>query len=299
MKSPQRQRIKDTQRFSTLSGLSSILNSGVSHQIGKASHIGKLRPANEDCIATVEFTYILKSISYPIGLYVVSDGMGGSDGGEIASRIAVKTIVNEMSQMLLQSGWLGSRNSASNEDFQGAIEKAVYIANDAIIQQGRQLNKELGATLTGTLFVDRNAYIINIGDSRVYIFNENKGLQLITQDHSLVFRLYLMGHLKFNEIYNHPQKSQILRSLGEVGLKENLEEMASQDNHPYFYMQELGKGESLLLCSDGLWQMVRDPQIEHILRRHPEPQDACDRLVMLANKNGGEDNISVVIVKIA
>jgi len=296
---PGKQRVKDTQRFSTISGLSSILSSGVSHQIGKASHRGKLRSSNEDSIATVEFTYILKSISYPIGLYLVSDGMGGLEGGEIASGIAVTTIVNEISQMLLQSGWLGLKNGTSNEDLQRVIENAVYLANDEILQRGQHSNKALGATLTGALIIDRNAYIINVGDSRVYLFNENKGLQLITQDHSLVFRLYLMGHLKFEEIYNHPQKSQILRSLGEAGLKENLEEMAIQDKHPYFYPQELGKDDVLLLCSDGLWQMVRDPKIETILRRNPVPQIACDKLVMLANENGGEDNISVVVVKIA
>ena len=298
MNADNRKRDRDTKRFSTPAGLSSLLNSGVSHQIGKASDRGKVRQSNEDCISTIEFTYIFKSISFPMGLYIISDGMGGLAKGDIASRIAVSTISNEICNKLFQSGWIGSDVVTSHEDFQQMIENAVYIANEEICQYGLQFNKEMGATVTVALVMNRNAYIMNVGDSRTYLFNKNEGLHLITQDHSLVFRLYLMGHLQLKEVYKHPQKSQILRALGESRLKENLEEMANSEKHPFFYTQELSIGDHLLLCSDGLWQMIHDSQIEQVLREHPEPQSACDRLVSLANENGGEDNISVTILKI-
>ncbi|MBN1350645.1 serine/threonine-protein phosphatase [candidate division KSB1 bacterium] len=295
--SEKRKRVQETKRFSAAAGLNSVLDRGIRHQIGKATHRGKVRATNEDSIAAFEFTYIFKSVLYPVGLYLVADGMGGMDEGETASKIAATSITNEISRGLLQSGWLGTNNSASHEDFQQLMENAVYQANDSICYYGQQAKKELGATLTAALIHNRNAYIMNVGDSRAYLFNPKKGLELITQDHSLVFRLYLMGHLQFDEIYEHPQRSQILRALGEAGLKQNLEEMAIQEKHPYLYTQELVKGDALLICSDGLWQMIRDRQIEDIIRNNPDPQTACEKLIIQANIAGGEDNISAIVIK--
>ena len=154
----------------------------------------------------------------------------------------------------------------------------------------------MGTTITLVLLINMNAFILNIGDARTYHF-KNKKLKLVTQDHSLVYRLYKIGQLKYEEISYHPNNNQILCALGEPGLSQILDNMAKQANHPYFFNIALDRGDSLLLCSDGLWQMIPDFQIEQTLSKYQHPQQAVDELIEIANKNGGNDNISIIYVK--
>ena len=132
--------------------------------------------------------------------------------------------------------------------------------------------------------MDDYAYILNVGDSRTYMVRGGQIYQL-TNDHSLVGQLVAGGLISPDDVYTHPQRSQIFRSLGD---KLNVQiDIFKQQLHP---------GDMLLSCSDGLWEMVRDPQIESILNNAPDPQVACTQLIEAANTNGGEDNVSAVVV---
>jgi protein phosphatase len=133
---------------------------------------------------------------------------------------------------------------------------------------------------------ETQAVVINVGDSRTYRLRQGH-LEQITRDHSIVARLVEQGYLSKEEIYAHDQKSVIYRSLGD-----------RPDVEIDTFQLDLSPGDRLLLCSDGLWEMVRDPLIEEVLLERYDPQQACDRLVELANLSGGEDNISVVVINI-
>jgi serine/threonine protein phosphatase PrpC len=134
------------------------------------------------------------------------------------------------------------------------------------------------------MMVGDHAYIVNVGDSRTYMLRDGKLYQL-TNDHSLVGQLVAGGLIEPDDVYTHPQRSQIFRSLGD---KLNVQiDIFKQQVHP---------GDILLSCSDGLWEMVRNPQITDILTGATDPQMACRQLIEAANTNGGEDNVSAVVV---
>ncbi|MBN2088788.1 serine/threonine-protein phosphatase [candidate division KSB1 bacterium] len=289
---------RNTQRFSYPDSFYLMNRQGIQHLLGKSSNRGKLREKNEDSVATIQHTQILKSISYPTSICILSDGLGGHDGGEVASRMTVSAIAANLMQSLILNGLFDSFKSTSTASYRTVLENATFAASDQIYQTAQQMENEMGATAAVALIIGRNAYVLNVGDSRTYIFNQENGLQLITHDHSLVFRFYMMGDVKFEDIYKHPQRNQILRSLGEAGLREKLQEMMTKSNHPYFYQLTLDLGDSLLLCSDGLWQTIRDNEIEKILRSQSDPQMICNELVDTANLHGGDDNISVIYLKI-
>lgn len=142
----------------------------------------------------------------------------------------------------------------------------------------------MGSTLTGFMIVGEQAYIVNVGDSRTYMVRGGQIYQLTT-DHSLVNQMVASGLIEPDDIYTHPRRSQILRSLGD-----------NPKVQVDIFKQQLSPGDILLSCSDGLWEMIRNPQIESILNEAPDPQTACARLIETANANGGEDNVSAVVV---
>jgi len=268
-----------------------LTDKGVSISIGMASDVGMVRSLNEDSVSALELTNIIQSVSTPYGLYMVADGMGGHDAGEEASRIAIEYITRKI---------LDSFNTAfelSENEVRQILEQAVFSANQEINKIARLKNNNMGTTITIAYTANNRAYILNVGDARAYWHSNNK-LKLISQDHSLVYRLYKIGQLSYEEIYQHPQNNQILCSLGEPELQQSLENLAEKANHPYFFNIALERGDGLLLCTDGLWQMLPDQQIEQVLNSTLSPQNAVDELVYLANQNGGDDNISLIYVKI-
>lgn len=264
--------------------------------------VGQVRAMNED---EVFHQVTLSSESQAIGLFIVADGMGGHAGGEIASNLSVNTIRQalqglftpadpletekldtarleaEMSGQHPPTMKLGSTNIGI------MIEKAAYQANEVILQVAEQKPLEAGdagATLTMAVVQGTMAYIANVGDSRTYLYRDGK-LKTLTIDHSVVARLVAEGHIQPEEIYTHPHRNVIYRSLGQ---KSNLQ--------VDLFEEALQAGDRLLLCSDGLWEMVRDPEMAKIIQEAANPTVACQQLIDAANANGGKDNIGVVVV---
>ena len=267
-----------------------LTNKGVSISVGMASDVGMVRTLNEDSVSAFELTNILQSISTPYGFYMVADGMGGHQAGEEASKIAVEYVTRKIIDSFNDTFEPSEKNARQ------ILEHAVFSANSEIYKIAKLKNNDMGTTVTIAYLVNNNAFILNIGDARAYLYSNQK-LKLITQDHSLVYRLYKIGQLNYEEIYHHPQSNQILCALGEPNLQQSLINLEKQANHPYFFSITLERDDGLLLCTDGLWQMIEDLEIEEILNRHSQPQAAVDELVNIANDYGGDDNISLIFVK--
>src|SRR5262249_10953033 len=156
-------------------------------------------------------------------------------------------------------------------------------ANRAIYQRNHTMPDMMGTTITAALVVDSTAYVINVGDSRTYLYCVAEGLEQITRDHSTVARLVEEGEIEPDEIYTHPQRNQIYRCLGE-------DATIPMDT----FVVPLQPDDILLLCSDGLWEMVRDPIMEKIIDSSSHvPAQISNMLVQAALNQGGADNISV------
>ncbi|MDQ2714581.1 MAG: protein phosphatase 2C domain-containing protein, partial [Chloroflexota bacterium] len=257
--------------------------------LSDAGNIRRDEP-NEDSTLTLLIQRIHESQSVPLGVFIVADGMGGHDSGQVASRVVINTVAERMTRELLEVPLASEKDSQQQaklpdeDDLVDLLHGAIEDANNKVCQINQQNKTDMGSTVTGFMVVRNHSYIINVGDSRTYMIRGGQRYQLTT-DHSLVGQLVAGGLIQPDEVYTHPQRSQIFRSLGD---KPNVQ--------IDLFKQELYPGDIILSCSDGLWEMVRDPQIESILNTATDPQTACTQLIEAANANGGEDNISAVIV---
>ena len=244
---------------------------------------------NEDSTLVLMLQRVHESQAAPVGVFIVADGLGGHDNGQEASRMAINIIAERMVRELLAtplaSEKVGETVEPTGEDsLVSLLQSTIEDANAAICQVNQRDKTDMGSTITGFMVVGDYAYILNVGDSRTYMVRGQQIYQLTT-DHSLVAQLVAGGLIEPDDVYTHPQRSQIYRSLGD---KLNV----TVD----IFKQQLHPGDILLGCSDGLWEMVRNPQIESILNNAPDPQTACTQLLEAANTNGGEDNVSAVVV---
>jgi serine/threonine protein phosphatase PrpC len=222
------------------------------------SDIGRLRQRNEDA-------YLVKD-----SLFVVADGMGGHRGGDVASALALETI---------ESG------APDDVTLQGLVED-IKRANQAVLERGeadRNL-RGMGTTITALLVEDGRAHVAHVGDSRAYLLREGS-LQQLTEDHTLVQRMVREGRLTEDEAAHHPQRSVLTRALG-------VEEEVPVDE----LTLDVHSGDRLLLCTDGLTTMIDRGRIQKILAREVDPQAACDKLIDAANRAGGDDNITVIVL---
>lgn len=244
---------------------------------------------NEDSTLALVLQRVHESQAVPAGVFIVADGLGGHDNGQVASRMAINIIAERMVRELLAEPLAIEKagetvEQATEDSLVTLLQSTIEDANAAICQVNQRDKTDMGSTITGFMVVGDLAYILNVGDSRTYMVRAGQIYQL-TNDHSLVGQLVAGGLIQPDDIYTHPQRSQIFRSLGD---KLNVQiDIFKQQLHP---------GDILLSCSDGLWEMVRDPQIESILNNAPDPQTACTQLLETANTNGGEDNVSAVVV---
>jgi PPM family protein phosphatase len=261
----------------------------VDFRVGRRTNVGRQRTLNEDSLLAIDMTRVTKSMSLPVGVFVVADGMGGHAAGEVASGTIVSTISELVSTELFQTNQTNLAGSQSPAKLDPAqwVRHAVETANRVVFDMRKSAGTDMGSTLVMALVEGNKAYVTNVGDSRAYRINAN-GIQQITTDHSLVQRLIATNQITPEEARHHPQRNVIYRTIGDKP-KVDLDILT-----PTFSI-----GERLLLCSDGLSGMVEDAYLYKIVMEAPSPQAACDHLIDAANAAGGEDNISVIVVEVA
>jgi serine/threonine protein phosphatase PrpC len=264
---------------------------GVQLLVASNSDAGDVRRSepNEDSTLVLLLQRVHESISSPSGVFIVADGLGGHDNGQVASRMTINIIAERLLRELLTVPLTAEKNGEPAKTFDedalvALFHDTVEEANTALCQKNQLDKTDMGSTITGFMLVGEHAYVLNVGDSRTYMLR-GKQLYQLTTDHSLVGQLVAGGLIEPDDVYTHPQRSQIFRSLGD---KPNVQiDIFKQQLHP---------GDILLSCSDGLWEMVRNPQIENILDNALDPETACAQFIEAANANGGEDNVSAVVV---
>ena len=231
--------------------------------------VGQQRTVNQDFVFTSET---------PVGnlpnLFVVADGMGGHKAGDFASSYAVEVLLSTIRE---------DENSNPVKIIRAAIENA----NTQLLREAsdNETMSGMGTTMVLVTIVGHYAYVANVGDSRLYLVDENK-ISQITKDHSLVEEMVRMGEISRDDARNHPDKNIITRALG-----------AGRDVDVDFFDIRLTPGDILLLCSDGLSNMVPDEDIRQVIRTSETLEETGRRLVSMANDNGGRDNIAVVLVE--
>ncbi len=217
---------------------------------------------NEDSLFAMQGARTYNSLPQQFGLFVVADGMGGHASGQDASRLAIQTIINYVLPKV------SSDRQMDDQAFLNLLLEGVQQANQAVHQRNLEERADMGTTMTAALIVGPVAYIANVGDSRTYLYREPEGLTKITQDHSVVASLVEAGIIKPDDIYTHPKRNQIYRSLGEK---------PSVDVD--LFRVPLQPADKLLLCSDGLWDMVRDPEIQRLMSAPaPDPSQTFNSL---------------------
>ncbi len=250
---------------------------GISLDVAADSDIGLIRASNQD----VALVYI--SPEEPSrALLAVADGMGGHRAGHLASRMAAEALFEHV-QAFLDGDGLGDLPPPE------LLKRAVEVANQVVRRYAAEHREEagdMGSTLTCALVADNVATIANVGDSRAYHFSKGI-LYQVTQDHSLVAELIRRGELPPEALLLHPQRNIITRALG-------MEEHVLPD----MWVRPLEPGDWLLLCSDGLWEMVPEEQITSILESSHNAAMAVRRLIDAANERGGFDNIGVAVARI-
>jgi protein phosphatase len=235
---------------------------------GVATHMGQIRDGNEDNFVAIE------------GLYFVADGMGGHSAGEVASEIAVR---------ILQEVYTDPKVRVSSP---GLLADAISTANTAIFMEAMHDSSKtgMGTTLTGLAVTngpDNQIVVANVGDSRTYLWRHGE-LRQVTKDHSHVQTLVDRGAITRAEARVHFQRNIVLRAMG-------IESWVDIDTFP----MTVEDGDRYIMCSDGLVDEADDDEIETEIRLSVSVQDLADRLVDLANRNGGRDNITVVVVDFA
>jgi serine/threonine protein phosphatase PrpC len=252
-----------------------------SHLIaGSALHPGQRRDNNEDAVLCINAA-LGGASAQPFGLYAISDGMGGHRNGELASEMAVRAVGSYLMSKLYKP-LFGPDPHPAQETLQELMESAVQEAHRAV----KKAAPGGGCTLTAALVVGGQMAIAHLGDSRAYAVYRDGRIEALTTDHSLVKRLQEMGQLTDEEAAIHPQKSVLYRALGQGA-------MAQAD----IFTSALPSPGFLLICSDGLWGVVPEDDIQRIVNSTTSPYLACQHLVEAANAAGGPDNISVVLVR--
>lgn len=230
--------------------------------------VGRQRNMNQD--------YVFSTVK-PVGnlpnLFIVADGMGGHKAGDLASKFSVNTFIDCV------------KNSVSS--------KPVQIMSDAINHTNEELLKlastsedyrGMGTTFVVAVIYGRSMYVANIGDSRLYL--ADRELKQVTRDHSYVEEMVQMGTLNREDARTNEYKNVITRALG-----------GAENVIPDFFEIEIEDNSRILMCTDGLTNMVTDKEIESVMLGHDDIMNKADKLVMMANQNGGKDNISVIIIE--
>ena len=232
--------------------------------------VGLKRNSNQDFVYASD-----QKVGRLPSLLIVADGMGGHAAGDLASRVCVETAVSSIE---------GSGQTETIPSLAEAVQKA----NRAVLKKAAEKPEYagMGTTIVAAVIDGNTLYVANVGDSRLYLIDDDR-IDQITLDHSLVAEMVRSGRISPEQMRNHPEKNIITRA---VGGEENVE--------VDFFDVGLHKGDVVLLCSDGLTNMVEDEQIFRIVRREKTLRDAGQKLISAANSAGGRDNISVVLARL-
>lgn len=230
--------------------------------------IGKRRSANQDFVYASD-----RPVGNLANLLIVADGMGGHNAGDLASRYTVESMVEYIEH-------------SSEKRPIPLISSAIHHANELVIEKARSDKglEGMGTTVVAATEKDGYLYVANVGDSRLYLIDQE--IEQITRDHSLVEEMIRVGELQRKDARSHPDRNVITRAIG-VRTPVRID----------FFDIKLEEGDKILLCSDGLTNMVEDEEILHIVKKSSSPKEAAQRLITEANKNGGKDNISVVLAE--
>lgn len=249
--------------------------------IGCGQSAGLQRDHNEDTL------FFLSSIladglnDIPFGLCVIADGMGGHKNGEVASGVAARTasrfLINKIYSHLLEIN-----PDPMEESLQETIERTVNEVQKTVIRYA----PGGGTTLTLALLMGEQVTIAHVGDSRAYFIYPDGRIQRLTKDHSLVQSMIDHEEITEAEAENHPQRNVLLKAIGQADLV-----------RPDMTTHQIPRSGYMMLCSDGLWGVVSETEIYRITAAEQDPAIACKNLIEMANKNGGPDNISVILVK--
>lgn len=244
--------------------------------------VGKQRELNEDSLLAMTSTMAGNSGNLPFGLYIIADGMGGHQYGEVASNAAIRTVagyvLKKFHQHLFQI-----KADPMEESLQEIMSTAVHEAQRVIQREA----PGSGTTLTAALVLGQQITIAHVGDSRAYFIYPDGRIETITRDHSLVQRLQELGHITPEEAENYPHRNVLYKALGQ-----------GDSLDPEIFTLAFPQSGTLMICSDGLWGVVAEQDLLRAVNEAPNLQRACQNLVTAANTAGGPDNISVVLAQL-
>lgn len=228
---------------------------------------GRKRELNEDYVFASE-----KPVGNLPNLFIVADGMGGHNAGDFASDFTVKTMVEEIELSFEKNPSI-------------IFQKAISVANRKLREiASEDLSKRgMGTTVVAATCLGKYLQVANVGDSRLYVVNDT--IKQITTDHSYVEEMIRRGSLQRENARSNPNKNIITRAVG-----------AKDDIQADIYVVELKPGDMLMMCSDGLSNMLEDEEMRMIIKRQRDIVEMAEKLVQAANENGGKDNISVILI---
>lgn len=244
--------------------------------------VGKQRDHNEDSLLAMTTTISGSVESIPFGLYIVADGMGGHQFGEVASNAAIRIVGGDIVKKF-HSYLYKMPTQSLQESLQEVMEASITEAHQYIQREA----PGSGTTITAALVLGQQVTIGHVGDSRAYAIYPDGRLEPLTRDHSLVKRLEELGHLSKDEVENFPHRNVLIRALGQ-GETLEADIFTVPFPHPGY----------LMICSDGLWGVVNEKDIVRILSEAPNLHRACQGMVEAANAAGGPDNITVILAQI-
>ena len=217
------------------------------------------------------------STDQPLGnlpnLFIVADGMGGHKAGDFASKFTVERVVELVSE-------------SEETDPEKILGEALRVTNQELIRQAYMDPEKqgMGTTFVAATIAGKHLRVFNVGDSRLYLLNHQ--IEQVTQDHSYVQEMVQKGELNQEDARLHPRKNVITRAIG-----------ASPELVYDFFERQLSKADEILLCSDGLTNMLEDTEIQRIVKTQPDPIAKVDKLIEAANEHGGADNISAILIQ--
>jgi serine/threonine protein phosphatase PrpC len=245
--------------------------------VAQRTDTGRTRTNNEDQFISVvpENQQLLRDKG---ALFVVADGLGGHSRGEVASELTVQQVKDSYYHDL-------------QDNIPAALQRAIKQANTAVYQANEAERAQggnafnMGATCVAAVLRDQVLFAANVGDSRVYVLHEGR-LRQVTRDHSVVAQLIERGEITPAEARTHEKRNQIYRALGEPEVEVDL------------FTEPVQEGDTLLLCTDGLWEMVEDEQLSAIIEQYG-PEESVQRLIARANEAGGTDNVTAIVVRVS